>query len=266
MTSKELKELYATGDYIPYYLFSKNVWRIPAWYLEKHSGDYENGYFPEEYNYKLIHKRHSHIAKAVANNPDIRVKIDSTTNYSGNFWFERYDEKYDYKLAKPDGSLDNKRIHVTPETKDAIEALVKERGYEIKGEYDSTRGGIRLSPKGTWICFSKWPDEIKAVYAQEGSPLWDKCSPIHYDLETNSLVEDEEWQEQIKYEEHCEDKDYEENTKDVSDIDVVDIEGEEPKEDTCKYEHCESDFEELLWKEKKYNFCPYCSKRLEEIG
>lgn len=190
MTTQQLKKLYATGEYIPYYLFSKNAWRISAWYLEKHSGDYENGYFPEEYNYQLIHKRHSYIAKAVASNPDIEVEASCEfhNNVGGfttktNEFFESYDEKFEYKLAKPDGSLDNCRIYVTPETKDAIEALARERGYEIYG--------VSYSKEHPYLCFisSKLRDTI-AEYWEKDSLTYKYCkTPIHYDHKTNSLIE-----------------------------------------------------------------------------
>ena len=78
---------------------------------------------------------------------------------------------------KPDGSLNNKRIHITPETKDAIETLVRERGYEVASlpKWKPNRDILKLGEDG------------KMFYSSLNDM---KLTPIHYDPETNSLVED----------------------------------------------------------------------------
>ena len=145
---------------------------------------------------------------------------------------------------KPDGSLNNRRIHVTPETKDAIEALVRERGYE----YDRFKP---LDQKEWWlieqkghfyVCDIAFPESLhwSAEWARESTP-------IYYDPETNSLVEEDSMERNLK------------NMKLEVAYAKVD---EEPKEDTCpKYNGYHAQRKADYPDEK---FCSHCGKPLEK--
>jgi len=94
MTNEEMKKLWDTGDYDCYIkanLPMKAYWgRIPD-YPDKEDLDK---------TYKLIHKKDSEIAKAVAENPDVEIySIDENKiTHNVDSFFNNYDEKLHYYL------------------------------------------------------------------------------------------------------------------------------------------------------------------------
>jgi len=127
MNTEELKRLWGSGNYVAYYLFCGQKW---GEFNMEHLDPY--GSFPV-----LIHKKHTHIAEAVAN--DSSVEVICTSHYGDDnkpmrypeqgSWFKWYDEDYSYEL-KPkqcNGALNGCYVEASQEA----EAELIKLGYTL---------------------------------------------------------------------------------------------------------------------------------------
>ena len=278
MNQQQLKELYATGDYVCYTHDKEST----RWYESK-----KPAFGTNNRTYKLIHHKHSYIAKKVAENPDEQVhhyiRKGVYQCVTAKTFFDNYNDKDEFRLAFPDGSLDNKRIHVeNPEYAPKIQALVRERGYEVmKSDLDMVGGFVYL------IHYA----ENLYTYATDKIKRFDQLTPIHYDPINNQLVDKPiKWgirPETVLYDDIMADgtptKSLDSNMKEdlitqdevsvISEI-IDNMEGL-MNEDTCKWDY-ENDVTScgsyICWElmmvvksDDEAKFCPYCGKPLESL-
>ena len=96
MNLDEIKKLYATGEYNCYYI-SPIDGHISI--LEGTIHENVHRAYPEVY--KLIHKKDSHIAKAVMENPDVEVEYFGVPGFwkTKDSFFRYYNENEHYRLV-----------------------------------------------------------------------------------------------------------------------------------------------------------------------